>query len=104
VQTTGSAPIQLPDWQVSVWVQRSPSSHPVPSGFIGFEQLPVDGLQVPALWHWSSGLQTTGSEPVQVPLWQVSVWVQRSPSSQAVPSGLIGFEQLPVEGLHVPTS
>jgi hypothetical protein len=30
-------------------------------------------------------VQTTGLEPVQVPFWQVSVWVQALPSLHAVP-------------------
>ena len=34
------------------------------------------GLQVPARWHASEGLHTTGLAPVQVPIWQVSVCVR----------------------------
>src|SRR3989441_7020734 len=59
----------------------------VPSGAFGFEHVPVAVLQVPATWHWSSAVQTTGLEPAQVPFWQVSVWVQALPSLQAVPFG-----------------
>jgi hypothetical protein len=40
--------------------------------------------------------------PVQVPAWQVSVWVQALLSAQAAPFALLGFEQIPVEVLHVP--
>jgi hypothetical protein len=102
VQTTGFEPVQMPVWQVSVWVHRSPSLQPVPSDLFGFVQLPVAGWQMPALWHWSSGTHTTGFEPVQVPVWQVSLWVHRSPSLQPVPSGLIGLVQLPVAGWQMP--
>ena len=48
---TGFDPVHVPAWQASVWVQASPSSHGVPSGFVGFEQRPVAGLQAPASWH-----------------------------------------------------
>jgi len=47
-QTTGDEPSQMPDWQVSVWEHASPSSQVVPSDFVGFEQIPVSVLQLPA--------------------------------------------------------
>src|SRR3989442_9831798 len=87
VQELGLEPVQVPFWQVSVCVQALPSLHAVPLLAFGLEHWPVAVLQVPATWHWSSALQTTGLEPVQVPLWQVSVWVQALPSVQAVPFG-----------------
>src|SRR5207249_2591999 len=37
---------------------------------------------MPASWHWSEALHTTGLAPVQAPARQVSVWVQALPSSQ----------------------
>src|SRR5437762_8636992 len=80
-------PVQVPFWQVSVCVQALPSLHAVPLPAFGLEHRPVAVSQVPATWHWSSALQTTGLEPVQVPFWQVSVWVQASPSLQAAPFG-----------------
>jgi hypothetical protein len=40
--------VQIPAWQVSVWVQALPSLHTVPFGSIGFEHKPFAGLQVPA--------------------------------------------------------
>jgi hypothetical protein len=101
-QTTGLPPVQTPAWQVSVWVQASPSSQVVPLTAIGLEQAPVAWLQVPATWHWSDAVQTTGLPPVQTPAWQVSVWVQASPSSQGVPSFLAGLEQTPVSGSQSP--
>jgi hypothetical protein len=70
----------------------------------GLEQVPVAGLHVPALWQESSGLQVTGLVPWQVPAWQTSVCVHRLPSLQAVPSGAVGLEHVPVEGLQVPGS
>src|SRR2546426_11215856 len=66
--------------------------------------MPVAGLQVPASWHWSGAVQVTGLLPVQVPLSHLSVWVHASPSLHAVPSGLAGFEHMPVAGLQVPAS
>ena len=104
VHVTGFEPVQTPVWHVSVCVHALPSLHVLPSGLAGFEQVPVAGLQVPALWHWSCAVHTTGLLPVQVPIWQVSVRVQALPSLQALPSGLAGFEQAPVAGLHVPAS
>src|SRR5213593_1463586 len=103
-QTTGFVPVQLPPWQVSAWVQASPSLQAVPSGMAGFEHWPLAGSQVPAAWPRSWAVQTTGLVPVQLPPWQVSAWVQASPSLQAVPSGMAGFEQTPVTGSQVPAS
>jgi hypothetical protein len=48
-------------------VQASLSEHVEPSIFAGFEQVPVEGLQVPTSWHWLEAVQTTGLAPVQVP-------------------------------------
>src|SRR2546426_207329 len=76
----------------------------VPSAAFGFEHVPVAGLQVPATWHWSLAVQTTGLDPVQIPDWHVSVWVQALPSLQFVPSEAFGFEQVPVAGLQAPAT
>src|SRR2546427_783189 len=94
----------MPERQVSVWVLALPSLQAVPSGASGFEHTPVDGLQVPATWHWSLAVQVTGLLPVQTPDRQESVWVQALPSLQAVPSGASGFEHAPVDGLQVPAT
>jgi len=51
VQTTGLAPVQVPAWHVSVWVQALPSLQEVPLVAGGFEHTPVLGLHVPATWH-----------------------------------------------------
>src|SRR5436189_17348 len=96
--------VQVPRWQVSVWVQALPSLHAVPLLAFGLEHWPVAVLQVPATWHWSSAVQTTGFEPVQVPLWQVSVWVQALPSLHAVPLPAFGLEHWPVAVLELPAT
>jgi hypothetical protein len=102
VHVTGFAPTHTPAWQVSLRVQRSPSSHAVPSGFDGFEQSPVAGSHVPPSWHWSTAVQVTGFVPTHALARQVSLRVQRLPSSHAVPSGFDGPEHSPVAGSHVP--
>jgi hypothetical protein len=84
-------------------VHRFPSLQPVPSSLLGFEHEPVDELHVPAVWHESEAVHTTGLLPVHAPPWQLSVCVQALPSLQEVPLVAAGFEQAPVEELHVPT-
>jgi hypothetical protein len=49
-------------------------------------------------------VHVTGLEPVHVPAWQVSVWVQLFPSLHAVPSAAAGFEHMPVPGSQVPAT
>src|SRR3989449_1055632 len=102
VQTTGLLPVHTPLCQVSVCVQALPSLQALPLAFAGFEHVPVVGLQVPTVWHWSEAVQTTGLPPVQSPLWQVSVWAQALPSPPVLPSVFAGFEHVPVAGLQVP--
>src|SRR5262249_38261528 len=104
VQTTGLAPTQVPAWQGSVWVRGVPALQAAALALSGLEQMPLSGSQVPATWHWSSAVQTTGLVPTQVPAWQVSVWVQASPSLQAAPLALTGLEQVPLAGLQTPAS
>ena len=103
-QTTGAPGAQIPDWQASPVVQPLPSSQTLPFGFEGEEQPPLDGLQTPASWQESMGVQTTGFCPVHAPLRQTSVVVQALPSLQPVPSGLFGLKQAPVAGLQTPAS
>jgi hypothetical protein len=50
VQTFGFAPVQTPDWQVSVCVQALPSLHVAPFGF--GEQVPTEPVKLQAE-HWS---------------------------------------------------
>src|SRR5947208_3101175 len=95
-------PTQMPASQASVRVQALPSSQPVPSGLAGLLQTPDAGLQMPAVWHWSAAVHTTGLAPTQAPAAQVSVCVQALASSQGAPSSLAGLLQTPVAGLQVP--
>src|SRR5216110_2215612 len=95
-------PTQMPASQVSVRVQALPSSQPVPSGLAGLLQTPDAGLQVPAVWHWSEAVHTTGFAPTQAPAWQVSLCVHALASLQLVPLGLAGLLQTPVAGSQVP--
>src|SRR5438093_10620423 len=80
------APRHTPAWQVSAVVHALPSLQAVPLATGGFEQAPVSGLQVPAVWHWSGAGQTT-AVPWQPPPWQLSAVVQALPSLLAVPLG-----------------
>jgi len=77
--------LQFPPWHVSVCVHKLPSVHVVPSAATGLEQ-PVPGLHVPATWHWSVAVHTTGFDPVHTPAWHVSVCVHRLSSLQEPPS------------------
>jgi hypothetical protein len=95
-------PVHVPERHVSPLVQPLPSLHAVPSAFVGVEHVPVVGLQIPASWHWSWALQTTGLLPVQAPARQVSVWVQPLPSLHEVPFAACGFEHEPVAGSQMP--
>src|SRR6266516_3023343 len=52
---------------------HAPPVHAEPSFFIGLEHRPELGSQVPATWHSSEAVQTTGFPPVHTPLWHVSV-------------------------------
>ena len=104
MQTTWLDPVQVPLWQLSLCVQALPSLHVVPLDAAGFEHAPVPGSHVPATWHWSEAVQTTGLDPVQVPLWQRSLCVQALPSLHVVPLDAAGLEHAPVPGSHVPAT
>jgi len=67
VHTTGFVPTQAPATQLSVRVQALPSLHGAPSALAGLLHAPVAGLQVPAAWHWSEAVHTTGFVPTQAP-------------------------------------
>src|SRR6185295_8731060 len=104
VHVTGAPGAHMPPWQTSATVQALPSEQVLPSGLVGFEQRPVDGLQVPASWQSSLAVHVTGLPPTQAPVWQVSVWLQASPSLQVLPLGASGVEHIPLAGLHVPAT
>src|SRR5438477_321353 len=95
-------PTQMPASQASVRVQALPSSQGAPSSLAGLLQAPVVGSQVPAVWHWSAAVHTTGFAPTQAPAWQVSLCVHALASLQLVPLGLAGLLQTPDAGLQVP--
>jgi hypothetical protein len=103
-QTTGFDPVHIPPWHVSVCEHALPSVHAVPSVFGGFVHAPFSGLHVPALWHWSLGLHTTGFVPTQVPPWQMSVCVQALPSMHAAPLVFGGFEHTPLPESQTPAT
>jgi hypothetical protein len=103
MQLTGFDPVQTPPWHVSVCVHALPSLQLVPFAAFGFEHCPVLVSHVPAVWHWSSGMQLTGFEPVQTPFWQVSVCVHALPSLQGVPLVAAVLTHRPVSGLHAAT-
>jgi hypothetical protein len=50
-QAIGLEPVQMPAWQVSVCVQALASLQAAPFARTGLSQVPVAGLQVPAVWH-----------------------------------------------------
>ena len=92
--------VQVPAWQVSVWVQALPSVHEEPFDLAGFEQAPVDALQVPGSWHWSLATQTTGVPVVQRPAaLQSSAPLQALLSEHEVPVAT-GVWLTPVAELH----
>src|SRR5437867_86357 len=103
LQTPGLPPWHAPFWQVSDCVQRSWSLHGAPSALMGLEHIPVVGSHVPASWHGSEGVQTTGV-PAQEPFVQRSDCVHGSLSLHAAPLALGGLEQAPVVGSQVPGS
>jgi hypothetical protein len=97
-------PAQAPLVHASFVVHPLPSLQLVPSGAFELEQAPVVGLQVPATWHGPLAVQVTGLDPVHVPPAHAYVWSQRFVPAQAVPSGAVGFEHVPVDVLQVPTA
>jgi hypothetical protein len=101
VQMTGSPPTQIPALQVSLRVQASRSSQIAP--VFGVWTQPLPGSHESSV-HGSPSSQPGPGPPLQTPAWQVSAVVHTEPSSQAVPSGLVGFEQWPVPGSQVPAS
>src|SRR5712692_7722539 len=85
VQTTGR-PRQIPDAQESASVHAAPSSQTTPSGSGAGVHSPASSLQMPRL-HWSEAPEQSRGAPPQTPAAQASLTVQKTPSSQVVPSG-----------------
>src|SRR5438552_1279872 len=104
VQTTGLDPTQLPFWQLSLCVQALPSLQLVPLAAVGLEHLPVAGSQVPATWHWSKAVQTTGLDPTQLPFWQLSLCLLAWPSLQLVLLASPARRSSDLAGSHVPAT
>jgi hypothetical protein len=67
-----------------------------PSAFATIEHAPVFGSQVPGSWHSSLVAQVTGLPALHLPDWQASSLVQRSSSSQLVPSASLTGVQPPL--------
>jgi hypothetical protein len=102
---TTAAPPHVPLVHTSDVVHLSWSSHAVPSAAFGLEQAPVLGSHVPAAWHWSLAVQTTGFDPVHAPAWHWYSRLHLSVPMHGAPSGLgTCAEHAPVDGLHVPGS
>jgi len=49
-------------------LQQEPPLHDVPLGCSGVVQLPEEGSQTPAVWHWSTAVQITVAPGTQTPL------------------------------------
>src|SRR5947207_1139183 len=92
----------MPASQASVCVHALASSQRAASGLAGLLQTPGAGSQVPAVWHWSAAVHTTGFAPTQAPAWQASLCVHALASLQLVPLGLAGLLQAPDAGSQVP--
>jgi hypothetical protein len=85
VQVTAAPLWHAPETQTSFWVQPFESVQAVRSAATGFEQTPVPGLQLPAMWQESLAVQVFAAPPWQTPAWQVMPVTQRSGPWQAVP-------------------
>jgi len=81
-------------------VQALPSLQAVPFATAGLEQVPVAGLQVPAVWHWSIAVHVTGLAPRHAPAWHASVCVHALPSSHAVPLTRLDHAVVDSAGVH----
>jgi hypothetical protein len=85
--------------QASCEVHTSPSLH---GPALATCQQPVAGVQPSSVQTFRSS-QLVGGPDVHAPDWQVSFDVQASASEQLAPFAFAGFEQIPVDVLHVPT-
>ena len=81
-----------------------PSLQVVPLGRGEASHASKVSLQTPMLHALVCAEQSRAGPAVQVPLWHVSFTEQNRPSLQVVPFGAVGFEQVPVVGLHVPAT
>ena len=81
-----------------------PSLQVVPLGRGEASHASEVSLQTPMLHVLVCAEQSRAGPAVHVPLWHVSFTEQNRPSLQVVPFGAVGFEQVPVVGLHVPAT
>lgn len=95
-QLDAAAGRHVPSVQVSTPLHRLPSEQDVPSGNVVFRQ--PAALSQWSLVHGSPSSQSGGAPDTQTPPEQVSLPLQRLPSSQAVPAGASPPEQTPVRG------
>ena len=102
--TSPGSAVQRPAWHVSVCVHALPSLHVVPFAAVGFEQAPSSGCTCPPTWHWSLAVHVTGSSPCTCPSGTRRSACRRSRRCTSSRSGLAGFEQAPLVGLHVPAT
>src|SRR2546425_54302 len=100
----GFAPTQAPSWQESLWVQASPSEQALPSAWFGLEHVPLAGSQIPATWHWSSAVQTTGFAPPQTPVLFNDTAAPESSSLSVHDALRIWLEQVPFAGSQTPAT
>jgi hypothetical protein len=96
-------PEQVPASHRSAIEHGSPSPHGVPSSSFELTHCPVAGSHAP-FTHGLDGHTTAAPIPMHVPDWHASFGVHASPSSQGVPSGLLGLTHIPVAGSHAPAS
>ena len=98
----GVPPWQAPLWQESFAVHALPSSQAVPLTTAACVTPPT-GSQASAVQALPSSKEGA-AEVMQVPLWHDSWPLQTVPSSQAVPSGAVGFEHAPVAASQLPAT
>jgi len=95
------------DWPPSganpqIPAMHTPPGQAAPSGFTGFEQMPVAASQEPASWQSSSGAQTIGVPLVHAPATQKSTMVHALPSSHATPLISFGYTHCPAPASQTP--
>ena len=103
VQTTGVPAAHVPEAsQTSSPLQAFSSAQLVPAA-TGVCVTPATGSHASVVQGLPSSV-VGGVPGVHVPAWHVSEPLHTVASLHAVPLGLGGFEQTPVDGLHVPAS
>ena len=101
VHVTGLRPVQVPLWQVSVWVHAFPSLQAVPFVATGSSTRPCR-LQVPAVWHWSLAVHVTGFAAGAGPALARVGLRARVPVVAGVPSAFVGLHTCSSSGCTSP--